>query len=258
MRMDFLISASTDTGIRKLTNQDSLSIKKLRSNNQKMVFAVLCDGVGGLKQGEIASATVVDAFNAWLANPVSSLHVKGDINQEDVKCEWKKVIHKVNEKLKNYGRQNGISLGTTVVVMLLTERMYYVLNIGDSRVYEIKHEVKQITKDQTLVEFELEKGIISQQEAKVDKRKHILLQCVGASNQIIPEFIVGETKKDAVYMLCSDGFVHKITQKEMFQYLQPEVLVEKRGTKNNMEYLIELNKQRDEKDNISIAIARTF
>ena len=63
--MNFIISATTDIGTTKKTNQDSLSMKVIRTPAGRMVFAVLCDGMGGLSSGEVASATVVKAFHEW-------------------------------------------------------------------------------------------------------------------------------------------------------------------------------------------------
>ena len=63
--MNFLISANTDIGTTKQTNQDSLAVKILNTVQGRMVFAVLCDGMGGLANGEIASASLVNAFESW-------------------------------------------------------------------------------------------------------------------------------------------------------------------------------------------------
>ena len=64
--MEYIVSAATDVGISKNTNQDSFSIKRLDTKLGKIVVAVLCDGMGGLSKGEVASATVIDAFNKWI------------------------------------------------------------------------------------------------------------------------------------------------------------------------------------------------
>ena len=68
----------------------------------------------------------------------------------------------------------------------------------------------------------------------------------------------GDTKLNAVYMLCSDGFRHEITKEEIYQYLNPSVMIDVNGMKQNMDALIDLNKQRQERDNISVISVRTF
>ena len=68
----------------------------------------------------------------------------------------------------------------------------------------------------------------------------------------------GETKLNATYMLCSDGFRHEISEEEIFEYLNPSMMMDADGMKRNMNALIELNKQRQERDNISVITVRTF
>ena len=64
--MNYIITANTDIGISKSTNQDSVLVKKLNTPQGEMVFAVLCDGMGGLDKGEVASASVIRAIDNWL------------------------------------------------------------------------------------------------------------------------------------------------------------------------------------------------
>lgn len=255
--MNFIISASTDVGIKKSTNQDSLSIKTVMTNQGRMTFAIICDGMGGLSKGEVASASVVNAFNDWLINDFPLL-CGAPIEDDVIKEQWETIIIRQNEKIINYGKRHGINLGTTLVAMLLTGQRYYIMNIGDSRAYELTTELKQITNDQTLVAREIQQGNITKEEAAEDPRRNILLQCIGASNEIFPDMFCGNSRYNAVYMLCSDGFVHRITPEEIFDNLQPEVLLDADTMKKNTDRLIELNKLRQEQDNISVALVRTF
>ena len=71
--MNFIISANTDIGISKTTNQDSLTVKHLTTPLGTMVFALMCDGMGGLDKGEVASATVIRAFDEWVHNQLPQL-----------------------------------------------------------------------------------------------------------------------------------------------------------------------------------------
>ena len=254
--MEFLVSASTDIGISKKTNQDSYSVTVVSTRLGKMVVAVLCDGMGGLSKGEIASATVIDAFHRWVVTRLPEL-CKNSITDDVIQNEWCDIAVIYNEKIKNYGKNEGIDLGTTLAAILLTDSRYYIINIGDSRVYEITDKATVLTKDQTLVARETELGMISEEQAKIDPRRSVLLQCIGASDEIVPDMFFGETKKNAVYMLCSDGFRHEISSEEIYQYLNPENMREKSEMKQNIESLIELNKHRQERDNISVVSIRT-
>ena len=85
-------------------------------------------------------------------------------------------------------------------MLMLTDTRYFIMNVGDSRVYEISDELIRLTQDQTVVAKEIEAGILIEEEAKQDPRRSILLQCIGASNEIIPDMFFGETRKDAVYI----------------------------------------------------------
>lgn len=132
------------------------------------------------------------------------------------------------------------------------------MNVGDTRAYEIGDTVTVLTKDQTVVAREVELGHLTPEEAEKDSRRSVLLQCIGASDEVYPDMFFGDTKLNAVYMLCSDGFRHEITENEIYQYLNPNVMVDADGMKRNMDSLIDLNKQKQERDNISAVSIRTF
>ena len=136
--MNFIISATTDIGTTKKTNQDSLSMKVIRTPAGRMVFAVLCDGMGGLSSGEVASATVVKAFHEWVVKELPGLCMQTEIMDSEIKSQWEKIITQQNEKIKSYGARQGVRLGTTVVAMLLTQSRYYILNVGDSRALRLR------------------------------------------------------------------------------------------------------------------------
>ena len=255
--MNFIVSANTDVGTTKSTNQDSLSVMVLNTPQGRMAFAVLCDGMGGLEKGEVASASVIGAFRNWVCSQLPSL-TEAPLEDVVIRNQWEQIIAEQNRIIKAYGARHGVRLGTTAVVMLLTQNRYYILNVGDSRAYELTNGVRQITSDQTVVAHEVAMGILTSEQAERDSRRNVLLQCVGASDDVFPEMFFGETKKDAIYMLCSDGFRHEITADEIYEKLQPGVLFNDYTMQQNSISLIELNKQRQERDNISVALVRTF
>lgn len=262
--MNFIASAATDIGISKSTNQDSFGVKVLSTRIGNIAAAIMCDGMGGYLDGEIASATVVDAFNKWILTRLPVL-CNDKITNTVIKEEWRKIVNDCNLKINAYGQRKAISLGqkeytlgTTATMIMITSTRYFIMNVGDSRAYEISDAVNVLTKDQTVVARDVELGKITPEEAKTDPRRSVLLYAIGASDAIIPDFFYGETKKDAVYMLCSDGFRHEITNKEIYQFLNPGVMCESSIMKQNMESLIELNKTRQETDNITVVSIRTY
>lgn len=255
--MNFIISANTDVGLTKDTNQDSLTVKVINTCQGRMVFAVLCDGMGGLSKGEVASASVIHAFDSWVRNELPQL-CRAPIEDSEIRLQWERIIVEQNKAIKAYGARQGVKLGTTVAAMLLTQDRYYIINVGDSRVYELVNGVRMITNDHTFVAREVALGNMTEEQAKTDPRRSVLLQCVGASESVYPDMFFGEVQENAVYMLCSDGFRHEITPEEMYEKLQPNVLMSEHQMNQNSTSLIELNKLRNERDNISIVLVRTF
>lgn len=255
--MEFIASASTDIGNVKTTNQDSLNVRVISSCAGNMVFAVLCDGMGGLAKGEVASATVLTAFRNWSDEVLPKL-CRAGINDDIIRSEWNSIARSYNEKIKLYGRKSAVRLGTTLTAMLLTEQRYYIINVGDTRAYEIYDSVKLLTKDQTVVAREVELGNLTPEQAETDPRRSVLLQCIGSSDSVYPDFFSGDIKKDAVYMLCSDGFRHQIKNSDIYYYFQPDKMLDNDSMRMNELTLIELNKQREERDNISVITVRTY
>jgi serine/threonine protein phosphatase PrpC len=255
--LNFIISASTDVGIKKDTNQDCLFVRTLKTNQGRMVFAVLCDGMGGLAKGEVASASLINAFTEWMNTALPALAQSG-IEDSTIRAQWDGIVTRMNEKIMNYGKQNSVNLGTTVVTLLLTDKRYCIMNVGDSRAYEIAGSLNKITNDQTVVAKEVSLGNMTQEDADKDPRRNVLLQCVGASNEVLPDFFFGDTKQNAVYMLCSDGFRHVITPEELYTAFDPNQMSDVAVMKERADQLIELNKRRNEEDNISVITIRTF
>lgn len=255
--MNYIISASTDIGNTKKTNQDSLNVKVITIGGEQVAFAVLCDGMGGLEKGELASASVVHAYEKWVLERLPALLSAG-LRDDILRKEWEGIAGLCNEKIKDYGRRSAISLGTTAAVLLLTRERYYIMNVGDSRVYEIAGRLSVLTRDQTVVAREVEQGLLSLEQARSDPRRSVLLQCIGSSEEVYPDFFFGEPKAGAVYMLCSDGFRHEITEAEIWEGFQPQTMLRAEQMKENELRLIALNKLRQERDNISVITIRTY
>lgn len=255
--MEYIVSASTDKGIKKDTNQDSLAIKVADTSIGKIALVLVCDGMGGLQQGEVASASLTQTFADWFDNRLP-LILQNGLSDIVINNEWNNIIQMENEKIYNYGSSQGIHLGTTIVAGLFTPDRYYIVNVGDSRAYELYDRVMVITEDQTLVESEYRRGLITREQADIDPRRSVLLQCVGANKNVTPQMYYGATKTNVVYMLCSDGFRHVITPEEIYGYLGPAVSVSKEAMDKNGTLLIEINKSRKEEDNITVCMVRTY
>lgn len=249
--MEFYISASTDVGTHRNVNQDSLFVRKLHTPTGKMVFAVLCDGMGGLRHGEVASASLISGFTEWMYKALPELS-RERLEDWVIKKHWSDVITDQNARIRSYGQQNRCSLGTTVTALLLTEYRYFLLNIGDSRAYAIGESVIQLTEDHTLVANEVRLGNLTREQAETAPGRNVLTKCVGVQESVRPDMFFGTPVGNTTYMLCSDGFRHLITPDEMREHLMPVGEAGISGMKSQEEYLIELDKRRGETDNISV------
>lgn len=254
--MKFTTAVHTDIGIKKSTNQDSALIMEARSDFGNILLTVICDGMGGLAKGEVASSTVMAAFSSWFEKDLPRLlSTEGD-RESRIFDEWGKLILDCNQKISAYGRSNGVSMGTTLNAVLFLENKYYIVNVGDTRAYLISDGLYQLTKDQTYVQREVDLGRMTLEEAKTSPQRNVLLQCIGASDFIEPDYFTGDISVGQVYMQCSDGFRHIITPEEIYQYLNPQALVNEQAMVDNAVYLTELNKYRRENDNITVLLVK--
>lgn len=253
--MDFLIAAHTDVGIRKKTNQDSVLIKVADTDCGKVCLSVVCDGMGGLRKGELASATLIRFFSDWFTNEFPEL-LYGGLQAKDLRRSWERLVSICARDLERYSEDHQVKMGTTLAALLIVGNSYYIMNIGDSRVYEITGQAWQMTKDQTFIQREMDMGRMTPEEARRDPRRNVLLQCVGASDFIDPEFLTGSIDPNALYLLCCDGFRHVITPGEICEQLNPRKMTKEETMRQALVYLTEMNKFRREDDNISAAAIR--
>jgi len=279
--MGIITAYCTDKGIVKEVNQDALLIKTASTTIGDIAFIAVCDGVGGLQKGELASTTMVRNLGKWFQEKLPKL-LTGYHLEESIYKSMDELIKETNEALLTLGQETNTKLGTTLTAMLIIGKRYYVAHVGDTRLYEITNDIVQITKDQTLVAREVELRRLTEEEAEKDPRKSILLQCIGATPNLAPEFLSGQVSKNATYIICCDGFRHKLTADEIkqgFANAQQPGETERLGKTEKLretgkigeteklgeikqtpeaaleeccQKLVELNKKRMEKDNITV------
>lgn len=250
--MEVIASYYTDVGNVKKMNQDSLSVKVVNSPRGKIVFALVCDGMGGLEQGELASKEAVVAFNNWFLTQFAQMVAEDTVTETEVFRQWQDLIQTINYRMGEYANYHGMMMGTTVSVLLVYEEQYFICHVGDSRINCIDRSIRQITKDHTLVAQEVEMGVLTMEEALVDPRRSILLQCVGASEFIEPQYERGTIGEDTTFLISSDGFVHMISQEELYQRFRPEALKDKEQVRTACEQAARVVMERGEKDNITV------
>ena len=250
--MNYFLAAQTDVGLKKTCNQDSLILKRAKFKGKEVCLGVICDGMGGLSCGEFASKSVVEAFSDWFLYSYSKYENIWDEGKmiEDIGS----IISSENEGLLYYGKEHGIYLGTTVTAFLLVENRFFAWHVGDTRLYKISSsKIEKLTNDHTVIAKEMAEGRLSEKDAKKDPRRNVLLQCIGATNDVKPDMFCGEVQKGDILLLCSDGFRHEISEKEILSGL---LNCDNQRFNKALRTLIDLNLKRKEQDNITVALIK--
>lgn len=246
----------TDIGVVKETNQDSLCVLKASSPLGEIVLAIVADGMGGLASGELASKTVIERFAQWFEQELPQMLPQLETFAA-VRASWTNLIKEQNEKIGQFAARQNSKMGTTVTAILLVGSRYIGVHVGDCRMYEIVDTVRKCTTDQTVVERDLTRGLITKEQAAVDRRRNVLLQCVGASKMVLPSFWESEVQPRMTLMLCCDGFWHNVTEQELLHAFSPATLADEGVMQQNATQLVELMKERGERDNISVVLLKT-
>lgn len=255
--MNYMTAAQTDIGTRKKTNQDSMIVMQAATDRGQVLLASVCDGMGGLAKGEVASAAMVRALEFWFTQKLPQLLEEG-FEEEKLWTQWKVLVEETNERISNYGSTHHTALGTTCVAILLIDNKYYVLNVGDSRAYLLEDTIYQLTKDQTYVQREMDAGRMTYEQSLKDPYRSVLLQCIGASHIVNPVFNQGQFEPGTVFMLCCDGFRHVVLPEEFYQAFRPDLMKSTEIMKNRIADMIKLNIRRNEEDNISAILVKTY
>ena len=232
----------TDTGRVRSHNEDSVTIVKNASGEHLMIVA---DGMGGHRAGEIASSMVVTQIGTRFSN-LSTIGSKMDA------VKWlKENVDEVNASILKYGEEHpeSMGLGTTVVMALLTKDFLIFVNIGDSSGYVLKNKVlHKITKEHTLVNFLVETGELTPEEAINHPKKNVLMKAHGASATQELDIFDVDPNVDAI-LLVTDGLTNMLTMDQVEKVLNDEEL----KYEDKLIKLIRKCNARGGTDNISIA-----
>lgn len=244
------ISSLTDVGKTRDHNEDSLLVlkKECEANGKRTEVALLvvADGMGGRARGEVASLlaieTILDSIYPAFSNP--------GINPEE---ELRKGIAEAEKKIqsKMLEDQTCKGMGTTVVTALIVEDNLYVGNVGDSRCYFIRNgEISQITKDHSLVQEMVDKGVISEMEAKKHPDKNVITNAVGAAKTLVIDTFEKKIHNDDTILLTSDGLVGELSNWEI-----KDIVLKSNTPKEACKELVRRANERGGRDNISIIVA---
>ena len=217
------------------------------------VMAAVCDGMGGLDMGEVSSSEVIRTFEDWFSSNAENLISR--FNPEVTARHWCEMLEGLNRDIRRFSLVRDTETGTTFTGILMVNESFMAVHVGDSRIYHIGSEIRQLTKDHTFVEREVESGRMTGQEALADNRRNLLLQCVGASGRIEPQIVTGKVRT-GTYLLCTDGFRHEISPPEMKEVFNAKNLKSKSAMKKEGRRLIDQAIKRGEKDNISLILIK--
>lgn len=249
--MKFIQSYYTDIGTTREKNQDSLALIKANTDFGEVLLAIICDGMGGHSVGELASKYCVERVSSWFKGRFPEL-LYDMFSDEIIEEQLRSLVTKINRKLSNYGAAYQMKLGSTLTCCLFCKGKYYIAHIGDSRCYLISDNgARQLTRDHSLAAAEVEKGKLTPEEAKKDKRKNILYESVGITDEVNMEFYTGANISGQSFMLCSDGLWHCLSEEEITRYMSAKVIKDNKMMRMHLNYLVEQVKMRGERDNIS-------
>jgi serine/threonine protein phosphatase PrpC len=244
------VASVTDIGAKKKTNQDGYCLKVAETPAGSVAFGIVCDGVGGLASGELASAHVVNVFSRWFDEEFPS--IIWPVSAHAVMTRWEAMLSECNSRIMAYGEKSNAKMGTTASAILIQSNGDYALaHVGDSRIYEIGDGVKLLTKDHTVVAEAMDAGRLTPEQARSDARKHVLTRCVGTAQVLKPDIRRGKVAEDSLILICSDGLYNHIEDRELAM-LSPQLQDASSETmRRALDDLVEKSKARGEKDNIT-------
>ncbi len=202
-------------------------LKDLFKNLSKEKLLIVADGMGGHKDGEVASSIALNLICDRFKN-ISSVG-----NKEDAINWIQTTVSEANVEIFKYVTDHPESqgMGTTIVLAILTPSFLLIGNIGDSSGYVLKNgTLHKVTKDHTLVNLLVETGELTKEEALNHPRKNVLMRALGANNPVDVDIFDVDMDSDAV-LLCSDGLTNMLTKAQIQKVLNSELTLEEKIVK---------------------------
>ena len=248
-----LQSASlTDPGRVRDHNEDCIE------SRPEIGLFVLADGMGGYNAGEVASgmatSLIADGIQeSWRPADVARL------GRDESKALSEKLL------LEHVGRANSAifttsqnnpecaGMGTTLVVCLFFDNFLTVAHIGDSRLYRLRGDaMEQVTRDHSLLQEQLDSGLITPEEAKLSQNKNLVTRALGIDPSVDTEIHVYETQPDDTYLLCSDGLSDMVEDEE----IRLTLITLKTNPSLTVQQLVQAANDNGGRDNISAMLTR--
>ena len=230
----------TDIGRKRKLNQDTVYSCEHPLGNLNNLF-IVCDGMGGHKAGDYASAYTVKAIEREVEVCDDKSPIK--ILREAITIANTEIYEKASSEPDFAG------MGTTCVAATISDDVLYVANVGDSRLYLIDKEITQVTKDHSLVAELVRKGSLDESQAKSHPDKNIITRAIGAAPSIDIDFFEVELSAGDVILMCTDGLTNMVDDDEILRIIRTSVDVP-----DMAENLIKMANHNGGKDNIGVVI----
>ena len=229
----------TDVGLMRTINQDSIFVSTQPIGKLPNLF-IVADGMGGHKAGDVASREAIERFLKYAC----TTHMSDPANILDAG------IISVNKDIFDMANSNRdySGMGTTFVAASLVENHVYIANVGDSRLYLIGRDIRQITRDHSLVEDMVRMGVLEREEARTHYKKNVITKAIGVADDktSTPDIFEIEVENGDKLLLCSDGLTNMVEDYDIKKIVKDNDSIE--------DAVRELIKQANEnggKDNIS-------
>ena len=233
-------SGKTDTGSKRSNNQDSIYYSDKPVGPLPNLY-IVADGMGGHRAGDQASKMAIDIAvdfikKSTIENPIAVLK--------------RAMIFANNEIYKTASRDPDLrGMGTTMVAAVIQDEKLYVANIGDSRLYSIGNDIKQITMDHSLVEELIRDGKLERKKGRNHPEKNIITKAMGSKEEVIPDFFEIDINPEDKYLLCSDGLSNMVEDDEI-----RDIVIDNEDLNKTTQALVDRANYYGGADNISVVI----
>ncbi len=205
------IYSKIDKGIVRNSNQDAYFAGEI---SQEITFAVVCDGMGGAKAGNVASTAAVKSISEYIANSY-----RNNMSLDDITKMLRNAIISANIEVYDMASQNEQlqGMGTTVVAAVVRGENAVIANVGDSRVYLIDDSITQLTTDHSIVQTLIESGKITVEDAKVHPRKNVITRALGAESDVAVDIAEYNLSENNTLLLCTDGLTNFVSEEDILK-----------------------------------------
>ena len=245
----------TDVGRKRSHNEDSIA------SDINMGLAVLADGMGGYKAGEVASAIATNMIMEEVREGFKETKQESAIDEESgfsretliVKAAIEKANQTIFTTAQNQPQCHG--MGTTVVAAAFYDDRMTIAHVGDSRLYRLRDGgLEQITSDHSLLQELIDKGFYTPEEAKQSLNKNLVTRAMGIEITVQPDFQEDVVKAGDIYLMCSDGLSDLVEDDE----IRATLTEHGEDLEDAATRLIQMANDAGGKDNISVILARTL